>query len=523
MKDAHNADGDMIYAQEADESGTLPIAQPGWKVMIIDDDQGVHEVTRLALAGFEFDGRGLEFLGAFSAAEGERLLRAHPETAVALVDVVMEHEHAGLDLIRTIREVHKNRLIRLILRTGQPGQAPERAVIREYDINDYKEKSELSAQKLYSTILTSLRSWRDLQALDANRVGLRRVIHATAEIFRTRDLGHFVQGVLEQLVALLFLERDALLLKCDSLALRREGGQLAVVAATGRFTELVGGDAARKLPEQMMADVATVLRTRRPLVREGEYWGYFQARGGKENVIYFRSLRPLSPDDSSLIQLFLQNVSVAYENTLLHEEIEGTQRDIVYMLGEAIETRSRETGQHVRRVAEYCSLIARGIGLSQREADILKIAAPLHDFGKIGIPDAVLHKPGKLEPEEWAVMRQHAEIGREMLARSDREILRAAALLAGQHHEKWDGSGYPQGLKGEQIHIYGRIGAVADVFDALGSRRSYKEPWPLEQILDYLRQQRGLHFDPAIVDWVLGNVDAMAGIASDFPDTQFNH
>ncbi len=521
MKDAHNADGDMIFAQEADDAGALPVAQPGWKVMVIDDDQGVHEVTRLALAGFEFDGRGLDFLSAYTAAEGEQLLRAHPDTAVALVDVVMEHEHAGLDLIRTIREVHKNRLIRLILRTGQPGQAPERAVIREYDINDYKEKSELSAQKLFSAILTSLRSWRDLMALDGNRAGLRRVIHATGEIFRTRDLSRFVQGVLEQLVALLFLERDAMLIKCDSLALRRDGGKVVVVAATGRFVGLVGSDALNHLPPGMLEDVAAVLRTRRPLMREGEYWGYFQAHGGKENVIYLRSQRPLSADDSSLIQLFLQNVSIAYENTLLHEEIEGTQRDIVYMLGEAIETRSRETGQHVRRVAEYCHLIARGMGLPERDADILKIAAPLHDFGKIGIPDAVLHKPGKLDADEWVIMRQHAEIGHEMLARSDREILRAAALLAGQHHEKWDGTGYPLGLQGEQIHIYGRIGAVADVFDALGSRRSYKEPWPLAQILDYLRQQRGLHFDPAIVDWVLANVDAMSAVASDFPDTRY--
>lgn len=221
-----------------------------------------------------------------------------------------------------------------------------------------------------------------------------------------------------------------------------------------------------------------------------------------------------------MIQLFVQNVSIAYENTLLHEEIEGTQRDIVYMLGEAIETRSRETGQHVRRVAEYCHLIARGMGLSDREADILKVAAPLHDFGKIGIPDAVLHKPSKLDEDEWAVMRQHAEIGQDLLSQSKREILQAAAVLAGQHHEKWDGSGYPLGLQGEQIHIYGRIGAVADVFDALASLRSYKAPWPLEAILDYLRQQRGRHFDPAIVDWVLDNVDIMGTVAQAFPDTR---
>jgi response regulator RpfG family c-di-GMP phosphodiesterase len=516
MKTSDSNDRDMIFAQE--EQPAIKPDRAEWKILVVDDDKFVHEVTRMALANFEFDGRGLKFINAFSAAEGEKMLALHPDIAVALVDVVMEHEHAGLDLVRTIREVSRNRLIRLILRTGQPGQAPERAVIRQFDINDYKEKSELSAQKLYSTVLTSLRSYRDLLALDANRAGLQRVIQATGEIFQKRELGQFVQGVLEQLVALLFLERDTMLIKCDSLALEREAEHMVVVAATGRYVGLVGNSTQSSLPPQLLEDVSNVLNSKKPMMRDGEYWGYFQARGGKENVIYLRSLQALSEDDSKLIQLFLQNVSIAYENNLLHEEIEGTQRDIVYMLGEAIETRSRETGQHVRRVAEYCYIIASGLGLPERDAEILRIAAPLHDFGKIGIPDAVLHKPGKLDADEWVIMRTHAEIGREMLGQSRREILQAAAILAGHHHEKWDGSGYPLGLKGEEIHIYGRIGAVADVFDALGSRRSYKEPWPLEQILGYMREQRALHLDPVVVDWVLNNVDAMQAVAQNFPD-----
>ena len=511
-------DNELVFAQESGAEPEPSRLRAGWKILVVDDEPGIHDVTRLALAGFEFDGRGLEFLSAYSAGEAEALLRTESDIAVALVDVVMESEHAGLDLIRRIREVQGNRLIRLILRTGQPGQAPERAVIRQYDINDYKEKSELSAQKLYSTVLTSLRSWRDLKALEANRNGLRRVIDATGRLFQTRDMSSFVQGVLEQLVALLFLERDAMLIKCDSLALEREDGQVTVVAGTGQFSGMVGHDVLNTLPDDLLERVAAVLRTRQPVHGDGDYWGYFRTRSGRENVIYLRSQQTLSDDDAGLIELFLQNVSIAYENNLLHEEIHATQRDIVYMLGEAIETRSRETGQHVRRVAEYSYLIARGLGLSEREAQVLRIAAPLHDFGKIGIPDAILHKPGRLEAQEWDVMRQHAEIGRDMLGRSRREILQAASQLAGNHHEKWDGTGYPQGLRGDDIPLYGRIGAVADVFDALGSRRSYKEPWPLEKILDYLREQRGLHFDPAIVDWVLSNVEAMASVARSFPD-----
>jgi response regulator RpfG family c-di-GMP phosphodiesterase len=216
--------------------------------------------------------------------------------------------------------------------------------------------------------------------------------------------------------------------------------------------------------------------------------------------------------------LFLRNVSIAYENVMLRDEIEGTQKDMVYMLGEAIETRSRETGQHVRRVAEYCRLIALGMGLTEREAEILHIAAPLHDFGKIGIPDGILHHPGKLGTHEWEVMKTHASIGAELLGRSEREILRAAAIIAGDHHEKWDGSGYPNGKKGEEIHVYGRICALADVFDALGSKRCYKEAWPLNEILAYLREQRGSHFDPGMVDWMFDNIEQMKTVREQFPD-----
>ena len=521
MSQMANDEMNDLFAPEETGASGAPSTNHPWKVLIVDDDAGVHEVTKLALGNFEFDGRPLQLLHAYSAHQALEVLGDHGDIAVAMIDVVMEREHAGLELVKEIRQGLKNKLIRLILRTGQPGQAPERVVIRDYDINDYKEKSELSAQKLYSAIFTSLRSYRDLAALDANRRGLEHVIRASGAIFQISELSQFIQGVLEQLIALLYLDTDSIFVncdKCDGLALENRGERLRVLAATGRYADLVGQEGEASLPEGVAAAIHEALVNRSGVVRDGVYVGYFQPDSGREDVIYITSARRLSDDDLNLIQLFLHNVSIAYENALLRDEIEGTQRDMVYMLGESIETRSRETGQHVRRVAEYCRLIALGLGLSEREAEILHIASPLHDFGKIGIPDAILHKPGKLEAEEWTVMQTHAQVGRDMLARSKREILQAAALLAGQHHERWDGTGYPNGLAGEAIHIYGRIGAVADVFDALASRRSYKEPWPVEQILDYLKAQSGQHFDPAIVDWVLANADQMHAVLQAYPD-----
>ena len=511
---------DLFFAPEDEDEGSREggSRQGSWKILIIDDDQGIHDVTRLALSSFEFEGRSLDFLHAYSGEEARNILRMNSDIALAVVDVVMEHEHAGLELVQYIREELDNHLIRLVLRTGQPGQAPERTVIRDYDINDYKEKSELSAQKLYSTVLTSLRSYRDLSALDANRRGLEQVIRASGELFGRPALTGFIQGVLEQLIALLYLDRDSMYVNCDSIALENSKERLDVVAATGRFAEMVGSRARDSLPNDVLAMITEALDTKTMVVRDDVYVGYFRPRPGREDVIYITSSRPLSDDDSTLVQLFLHNVSIAYENALLRDEIEGTQRDMVYMLGEAIETRSRETGQHVRRVAEYCWLIACGLGLSEREAEVLRVAAPLHDFGKIGIPDSILHKPGKLDDDEWQIMRTHAELGQEMLGRSNREILKAAAMLAGHHHEKWDGSGYPNGISGEDIHLYGRIGAVADVFDALGSKRCYKKAWPLHEIEAFLREQRGSHFDPTIVDWVLDNMDQMAQVRQSFPD-----
>lgn len=512
----------LLFSPE--EEKEQPTKMPGWKVLIVDDEPSIHDVTKLALNNFVYDGRELEFFHAYTAKEAQKILLQESGIAIALVDVVMETEHAGLDLIHYIRDELKNNMIRLVLRTGQPGEAPEKKVILNFDINDYKQKSELTAQKLFTTILTSLRSYRDLESLNNNRKGLRKVIESTGEIFRPKMLQGFIQGVLEQLIALLNLEKNSLYAQCDAIAIEQHSSdkRMAVVAATGTFESLIGEFSEDKLPEHVISIVREALNTKMLVVRGNEYVGYFQPTPEREDVIYIRANESMSQDDSDLVRLFLQNVSIAYENVLLKDEIEGTQRDMVYMLGEAIETRSKETGNHVRRVAEYSYLIAKGLGMTEKESEILKVASPLHDFGKIGIPDAILHKPGKLTVEEFEIMKCHALMGKELLDRSNRDILRAAAIVAGEHHEKWDGRGYPNQLVGEEIHIYGRIVAVADVFDALGSRRSYKEAWLLEDILALLERDKGTHFDPTIIDWVINNIDKMSEITARYPDEQIH-
>ena len=219
--------------------------------------------------------------------------------------------------------------------------------------------------------------------------------------------------------------------------------------------------------------------------------------------------------EEQLLLAYLTDVTEVIE---LNDAIEETQREVIYAMGEIGETRSKETGNHVKRVAHYSKELALLYGLSYEEANKLKMASPMHDIGKVGIPDAILNAPRRLTPDEFEIMKTHAELGYNMLKNSDKPILKAAAIVANEHHEKWDGSGYPNGKSGEDIHIYGRITAVADVFDALGSERVYKKAWDLEKILALFEEQSGKHFDPEIVKLFLENLDTFLKIRDKFQD-----
>lgn len=203
----------------------------------------------------------------------------------------------------------------------------------------------------------------------------------------------------------------------------------------------------------------------------------------------------------------------------LNEEINETQSEMIYTLGEAAEARSRETGYHVKRVAEYSYLLAIKSGFSQEEANMLKLVSPMHDIGKIAIADEILNKPGKLTPEEFEIIKSHVEIGYNLINKSNRKMLKLASVIAYEHHEKYDGTGYPRGLKGEEISIYGRIIALADVFDALASDRAYKKAWEMDRILELIKNERGKHFDPHLVDIFFENLSDFIEIKNKYTES----
>ena len=202
----------------------------------------------------------------------------------------------------------------------------------------------------------------------------------------------------------------------------------------------------------------------------------------------------------------------------LKKEIEETQREVVFTMGAIGESRSKETGNHVKRVAEYSKKFALYYGLDNQTSEMLKQASPMHDIGKVAIPDSILNKPGKLTNEERTIMNTHVQLGYEMLRHSNRPLLKMASIIAHEHHEKWDGTGYPKGLKKEEINIVGRITAIADVFDALGSNRCYKKAWQDEKILSFFKEESGKHFDPKLTNIFFNNLDEFLDIRDNLKD-----
>lgn len=198
--------------------------------------------------------------------------------------------------------------------------------------------------------------------------------------------------------------------------------------------------------------------------------------------------------------------------------LEVSHLDTINRLCQAAEYRDDETGYHVLRISKYCEVLSRAAGLSEEETWLLSKASPLHDIGKIGIPDSILLKPGRLTPEEFEVMKKHAEIGGHILKNANSRVLQVAETVANSHHEKWDGSGYPRGLAGEEIPLMGRITAVADVFDALTMKRCYKPAFTLEASVNIITEGRGKHFDPRMVDIFLERLPEFVAIQKEYSD-----
>ena len=511
---------EILFAEDVEEQLTEDYGR--WKVLIVDDEPEVHAVTKLALSDFVFQDKRLEFISAYSGAEAKQVFTEHKDIAVVLLDVVMETDDAGLKVADFVRNEVMNNFTRIILRTGQPGQAPERDVIINYDINDYKSKTELTAQKLFTVVIAALRSYRDITVIEENRIGLEKIISASADLFSIHSLEHFIEGILQQLASLLGGSKDCAYLTSAVAGPRPienpSSSELFVFTGKGEYEDREGERLENVLSGKQLLSCRTALANK-SLVYEDEYLvAYCKSKSMRGSLLYMSGLpRKLTRVDRRLVEIFAQNVQIAFDNVLLNKDIEDTQREIVERLGQAMEYHFGE-GKHIQRLVKICELLARKVGLNEDEVKMLGLAVPLHDIGKFKIPDVILDKKGKLNEQERKLVQNHAEIGYALLKNSKRPLIKTAALIARDHHEYWNGKGYPRGMSGEDIHIFCRITALADAFDALRHKRNYKEAWPLEKVMESIQQQRGQQFDPLLVDILQENIELVEKIVAENPD-----
>jgi signal transduction histidine kinase len=313
------ADQDDVL-QLIEDSGPEPEAANArkWKIAVIDDDPAVHEGTRFALSDYTLNGQSLEILSAYSAAEGRVLMMAHPDIAAVLLDVIMETDDAGLELVEFIRNEIRSETVRIILRTGQPGQAPERRVIVDYDINDYKAKTELTADKLFTSLTAALRSYQQLERMVQTRRGLEIIIDAASTLYDFRSMQRLAEGVLTQIASLLNVD-------CAGILVLRDGGvvgdDFSVLAGSGCYSRFIGAAGANGLDPDLRQMVEAAFRGRKHDFADQRTVLYVQTGSGRELVVLLQAERQLSDTDRSLVEIFGSRLSIAFDNVILYQQL----------------------------------------------------------------------------------------------------------------------------------------------------------------------------------------------------------
>ena len=516
---------DFLFADDDVETELEDLGS--WKVLIVDDEPEVHAVTKLALSDFALNGKTLQFLSAYSGEEANALFRTHSDIAVVLLDVVMETDDAGLKVAEYIRNELDNHFTRIILRTGQPGQAPEKDVIINYDINDYKSKTELTAQKLFTVMIAALRSYRDIIVIEENRRGLEKIIDASVDLFSSRSLEKFMQGIIQQLASILGCSKDAAYITTAVATTARtlkasadapDQDELYVFAGNGEYASKEGQALRNAITEKEYALCLEAMREKQIVYAEDHVVAYCNSKTHDGALLYLSGLpRKVGANDRHLIKRFSDSVQLAFDNVLKSVEIEATQKEIIERLGKALEHESNESN-HIKRMVEMCALLAEKVGLREHEIEQLRLAVPLHDIGTSIVPKSILYKSEPLDDDEIFSIRRHAEFGYQILKDSSRPTIQLAATLAKQHHERWDGAGYPDGIGGRNIKIESRIATLIDVFDALLNERPYKPAWSADKVEALLSKESGKHFDPLLVEALLSALPEFLAIQARFPN-----
>jgi len=355
-----SADDDLLFTDDDDSapsSRDVPVdyLEP-WVVLVVDDEPQIHDMTQLLMKKFVFQGRGAELLSARSAAEAKVILAQRNDIAVILLDVVMESEDAGLKLVQHIRNELNNRRVRIVLRTGQPGQAPERDVIVNYDINDYKAKTELTSQKLFTTMVASLRSYQDIVAIERNRVGLEKILNASSSLFDKRSMREFVEGAIIQLEALL-RGKEGSVLCCQVREGHVNSDEIIILAGTRTFSQLVGMPLRDCLPFTICAEIERAFATQENLFAEDRCILVFRTHDHGANVFFLRRPEPFTADEKTLLEVFCSKVAIGFDNVCLYEDLTKLNNTLEQQVAE----RTREVGAKTRLLETVLASMSDGL------------------------------------------------------------------------------------------------------------------------------------------------------------------
>jgi signal transduction histidine kinase/CheY-like chemotaxis protein len=320
------ADQDDVLQLIEDDARPHVAPTRRWKVAVIDDDDAVHEGTRFALSDYVLNGQTLEILSAYSGAEGEKLMRDNPDIAAVLLDVIMETDAAGLELVEYIRNELKNETVRIILRTGQPGQAPERRVIVDYDINDYKAKTELTADKLFTSLTAALRSYQQLERMVQTRRGLEIIIDAASTLYDFKSMQRLAEGVLTQIASLLNVD-------CAGILVLRDGkdvnDEFSVLAGSGCYRRYIAANAdSQPLDPEVKALVKMAFEKRKHEFLDNRSVLYVRTGSGREVVVLLEAAKDLSDTDRALVEIFSGRLSVAFDNVILYEQLQNANTQL---------------------------------------------------------------------------------------------------------------------------------------------------------------------------------------------------
>lgn len=492
----------FLFADEPTKQQELP--QECWKILIVDDEPEVHAVTKLALSDFSFLGRGLEFHSAYSGEEARELAIQHPDAAIVLLDVVMESDDAGLHVAKFIREDLGNRFTRIILRTGQPGQAPERTVIVNYDINDYKSKTELTAQKLFTAVMSSLRSYRDIISIEHSRHGLEKIIASSTNLFALQSMDHFVDGLVQQLSWVIGGARQTLYAAAGRSA---NPEQMVIRAAYGEDAEqLLNQQIKSALPKNVLPEVDKVVRSHGIFYGEDFVLAYCPSQCRPQGALLCMTglTRDLSDSEKELLQLFADNVQLAHDNVTC---LQDTDELLAGIVGRLMALEQEKVAQALSRQSSFVQVthaLATAVDLTPTRIQQTATAATLYERAEklFAVMDG--QPASKVSPCQERLKRAVRPLNM-----ADSDVAQIAYRGLNERLERWDGLGLPAGKQGQSIAIESQVLVLAFHFCRLAEQGLSEN-----EIMTRLNEERQRHFAPALLEAVATNIRKMRGLAT---------